>query len=116
MKIGLITCGGSLFGIYQHTAVCIALKNLDIKPDVILGASAGAITGSFMATGMSTHNIKQKMLTLFSKEFLNPMSKVQIFKELVFNHGRKFYGFIKGDALEAYVHKGLHEKDDFAKV
>jgi NTE family protein len=116
MKIGLITVGGSLFGIYQHTAVCVALKNLEIKPDVILGASAGAIAGSFMATGMSVEKMKHKMTNLTAKEYLDPMSKIQIFKELVFNHGHKFYGFIKGDALQEYVHNGIHSKDDFSKT
>src|SRR5579863_3499038 len=114
MKIGLITVGGSLFGIYQHTAVCVALRNLEIKPDVILGASAGAIIGSFMATDMSTEMMRWKMTSLTAKEFLDPMSKMHIFKELVFNHGSKFYGFVKGDALEEYVKKGIDGKDDFS--
>ena len=116
MKIGLITVGGSLFGIYQHTAVCIALRNLNLKPDVILGASAGAITGSFMASNMTTDMMRWKMSSLTAKEFLDPISKIQIFKELVFNHGRRFYGFIKGDQLEKYVHDALLIKDDFSKL
>jgi NTE family protein len=116
MKIGLITVGGSIFGVYQHTAVCVALRNLEIKPDVILGASAGAIIGSFMSTGMTNEMMKWKMSSLTAKEFLDPMSKTQIFKELVFNHGRKFYGFIKGDALQEYVRKGIDGKDDFSKT
>jgi len=116
MKIGLITVGGSIFGVYQHTAVCIALRKLEIKPDVILGASAGAIIGSFMASGMTNSMMKWKMSSLTAKEFLDPMSKIQIFKELVFNHGRKFYGFIKGEALQEYVRKGIDSKDDFSKM
>jgi predicted acylesterase/phospholipase RssA len=116
MKIGLITVGGSIFGVYQHTGVCAALRKLDIKPDVILGASAGAIIGSFMATGMTNDKMKLKMNSLTAKEFLDPVSKVQIFKELVFNHGKKFYGFVKGDALQEYVRKGIDPKDDFSKT
>lgn len=116
MKIGLITMGGSLFGVYQHTATCIALRNLGIKPDVVLGASAGAIIGSFFASGMTTEQMKHKMITLTAKDFLDPMSKWEIFKEFMFNHGSKFYGFVKGDKLQEYVNLSLGDKDDFAKL
>lgn len=116
MKIGLILCGGSIKGIAIHHASVIALRNLGIKPDVILGASAGSIVASFYATGMSTEQMKHKMHILQAKDFLDPISKFDLFKELIFNHGSKLYGFVKGDKLQEYVHKGIEHKDDFSKV
>lgn len=116
MKVGLILIGGSLKGIYGHTGVVSALRTLNIKPDVILGASAGSIVGSFMATGMPQEQMKHKMLTLTAEQFLDRISRWKILKEMVVNHGSKFYGFIKGDKLEEYVHNAVGpEKDDFSK-
>ena len=116
MKIGLILVGGSAKGIAIHHSVVIALRKLGINIDVILGASAGSIVASFAATNMTTEMMKYKMGTLRSKDFLDPLPKWDIFKELVFNHGSKFYGFVKGDKLESYVHNGIIEKDDFSKT
>lgn len=116
MKVGLILIGGSLKGIYGHTAVVITLRELGINPDVILGASAGSIIASFMATGMTSEIMKQKMVTLSPDEFLDKIKKFDLFKEFVFNKGRHLYGFIKGDKMQEYVHKALGEKDDFSKV
>jgi NTE family protein len=116
MKIGLILCGGSIKGVAIHHASVIALRNLNIQPSVILGASAGSIVASFYATGMSTEHMKRKMALLHAKDFLDPISKFELFKELIFNHGSKLYGFVKGDKLQEYVAKGVGDKDDFSKT
>lgn len=116
MKIGLILVGGSIKGIAVHHSVVIALRQLDIKPSVVLGASAGSIVASFFATGMPTEMMRWKMTSLRTKDFLDPLPKFDIFKELVFNHGSKLFGFVKGDKLQDYVHNGIAEKDDFSKT
>lgn len=116
MKIGLILVGGSIKGIAVHHSVVIALRQLDIKPCVVLGASAGSIVASFFATGMPTEMMRWKMTSLRTKDFLDPLPKFDIFKELVFNHGSKLFGFVKGDKLQDYVHNGIAEKDDFSKT
>lgn len=116
MKIGLITVGGSIKGIAIHEASIIALRKLNIQPSVILGASAGAIVASFYATGMTTEMMRRKTSTLRAKDFLDPINKFDLFKELIFNHGRKLYGFLKGDKLQEYVHSGIGSKDDFSKT
>jgi predicted acylesterase/phospholipase RssA len=115
-KIGLILIGGSLKGIYGHTGVVVALHELGIRPDVILGASAGSIVASFMATEMSPATMKHKMTTLSAEQFLDKIKKFDLFKEFVFNKGRHLYGFVKGDKIEEYVREALGEKDDFSKT
>jgi predicted acylesterase/phospholipase RssA len=116
MKIGLILCGGSARGVALHFAAISAMKNLDIKPDVILGASAGSITASFLATGMSLELMKFHMSTLRTKDFLDPLPKFELLKELIWNHGNKLYGFIKGAKLAEYVNTRITGKDNFEKV
>lgn len=116
MKVGLILCGGSARGISVHFATVSAIRNLGIKPDVILGASAGSIVASFLATGMETKMMKYNMSTLRTKDFLDPLPKFDLFKELIWNHGSKLYGFVKGDKLIEYVNKRIEGKDDFSKT
>ena len=116
MKLGLIMCGGSIRGISIHFATVSAIRSLNLKPDVILGASAGSIVSSFLATGMTTEMMKYHISTLRTKDFLDPIPKFELFKELIFNHGKKLYGFIKGDQLVTYVNSRIEGKDNFEKT
>jgi NTE family protein len=116
MKVGLITCGGSARGIAVHFSTVAAMRNLGIKPDVILGASAGSIVAAFMACGMETNMMKYHMSTLRTKDFLDPLPKLELLKELIFNHGSKLYGFIKGEKLIEYVSTRIKGKDSFEKT
>lgn len=115
-KIGLILIGGSLRGIYGHTAIVAAIRDLGIQPRVILGASAGSIVGSFMAVGLDNKTMLHKMLTLTADQFLDPISRFGIFKEFVINRAKNFHGFVKGDKLEEYVREAIGDRDDFSKT
>lgn len=116
LKIGLILIGGSLKGIYGHTGIVVALREMGIAPKVILGASAGSIVGSFMAAGFDNKWMINKMLTLTADQFLDKISRWDILKEFIVNKARNFRGFIKGDKLEEYVQLALQDKDDFSKT
>lgn len=116
LKIGLILIGGSLKGIYGHTGVVTAIRDLGIEPKVILGASAGSIVGSFMAVGHDNKWMLNKMLTLTAAQFLDKLSRFDILKEFIINKAKTFRGFIKGDKLEEYVQLALLDKDDFNKT
>lgn len=115
MKVGVILIGGSLKGIYGHTGVVSALRELKIHPTVLLGASAGSVIASFYATGLSEEEMYHKMITLKPVEFLDPFNRWQLFTEFVFNKAKHFTGFVKGDKLQDYVRKALKNKDDFSK-
>jgi len=60
-KLGLVLSGGAAHG-FAHIGVLKALQEADIRPDVISGASAGAIVGAFYASG---HN-PEEILEIFS--------------------------------------------------
>jgi predicted acylesterase/phospholipase RssA len=116
LKIGVILIGGSLKGIYGHTGVVAAIRDVGIHPKVILGASAGSIIGSFMAVGLDNKTMMHKMLTLTAPQFLDPISRLDILKEFIINRAKNFRGFIKGDKLEEYIRNGIGDKDDFSKT
>lgn len=116
LKIGLILIGGSLKGIYGHTGIVTAIRDLGIEPRVILGASAGSIVGSFMAVGFDNKWMINKMLTLTAEQFLDKIGRFDILKEFIINKAKNFRGFIKGDKLEEYVKIALQDKDNFNKT
>jgi predicted acylesterase/phospholipase RssA len=118
MKTGLIMIGGSLKGIYGHTGILSALDEdgLNIKPDVIMGASAGSVIASFYAVGLSRTQMYRKMIDLTPEEFVDLPSKLILFWDFIFKKGRNFTGFVKGDKLQDYVQRALGDKDDFSKT
>ncbi|MEI9921618.1 MAG: patatin-like phospholipase family protein [Bacteroidota bacterium] len=56
MKIGLVLSGGGARGI-AHIGVIKALEEMNIRPDVISGTSAGSIVGTLYAGGMKPEEI-----------------------------------------------------------
>lgn len=119
MKTGLILIGGSLKGIYGHTGILSALDELgkySIKPDVILGASAGAVIASFYAAGLSKTTMYKKMITLKPDDFIDLESRFGLLWEFIMNKAQNFTGFLKGEKLEQYVRDALQDKDNFRKM
>jgi NTE family protein len=119
MKVGVILIGGSLKGIYGHAGFLSALDELgkySIKPDVILGASAGSIIAAFYAAGLSHAAMYRKMTTLKPNEFVDLESRFGLLYEFIVNKAKTFTGFVKGDKLQEYVKEALGDKDDFSKM
>lgn len=58
MKIGLVLSGGGSRG-FGHLGVLKALEELNIKPDIISGASAGSLVGVLYAAGFSPDEISE---------------------------------------------------------
>jgi len=56
------------------------------------------------------------MSTLRTKDFLDPLPKMELLKELIISRGSKLYGFIKGERLAKYVNSRIGEKDNFEKT
>lgn len=88
MKIGISLSGGGARGI-AHIGVLKALEENGIYPDVISGASAGAIIGTFYASGMTPDQIfqlvrKSSLLRLFTVGIPNRgISKLTYLKSLL---------------------------------
>ena len=55
-KIGLTLSGGGARG-FAHLGAIRALEEIDVKPTMISGTSAGALIGTFYAAGYSVDNI-----------------------------------------------------------
>lgn len=119
MKVGLVLIGGSLKGIYGHTGIISALDELNelsIKPDVILGASAGAVIASFYAAGLSKTTMYRKMVDLKADDFIDLHPRWRLLYEFIIRKAKNFTGFIIGNKLEAYIQDALKDKDDFNKM
>lgn len=104
MKTGIVAAGGSLKGIYNHIGFFIALEEMGIVPDAIMGTSAGAVVGGYIAAGGSVKRLKEIALNLKAKDYIDPHNMLK----LVWMATRKFKGstgLIKGKALENLIRK-----------
>ena len=90
-KIGISLSGGGARGI-AHIGVLKALEENGIYPEVIAGASAGAIVGAFYANGMSPEDIlkvvsKSSLFKMFSFGLPNGgLTKLTYLKRLLKQH------------------------------
>lgn len=88
MKTGIALSGGGARGI-AHIGVLKALEELNIKPDVISGVSAGAVVGAFYAAGFTTIQIlniaaNTSMFSITDFSFNKPgLFKMESLKQLL---------------------------------
>lgn len=61
--IALVLGGGGLRG-FAHLGVIMAITDLGIEPDIIVGTSAGAVVGAAFASGLTTQQIKAEALDI----------------------------------------------------
>ena len=66
-RIGLALSGGGARG-FAHIGVYKAMEELGIRPDIISGTSAGAITGAMFASG---HSAEESMALFKEKKLLD---------------------------------------------
>ena len=62
-RTGVVLSGGGARG-YAHAGVLKAMEEMDLKPDIISGVSAGAIVGAMYADG----NSPDEMFRVFQEE------------------------------------------------
>lgn len=60
MKIGLVLSGGGARGL-SHVGVLKALEELNVRPQIISGTSAGALVGGLYACGLSPSEIEDRI-------------------------------------------------------
>lgn len=72
-KIGLALSGGGIRGI-SHAGVLMAMEELNMKPEIISGVSAGAIVGALYAGGYSPLEIAR----MFEDVHFNKMTKLNV--------------------------------------
>ena len=92
--IGLALGGGAARG-FAHIGVIKVLEANGIKPQIIVGTSAGSVIGSIYATGISGNELQQIAIELDEAtiaDWTNPFAG-------------KLGGMIKGDALQSKINQ-----------
>jgi NTE family protein len=99
IKIGLALGGGAARG-FAHIGVIKALEAQGIVPDVVVGTSAGSVVGALYAAGNSGVAL-QKMAYEMDEAAISDWA-MPLFG--------KSSGVLKGEALQAYVNKAVHNR------
>ena len=97
--IGLALGGGAARG-FAHIGVIKALEANGIKPDLVVGTSAGSVIAAIYATGASGSDLNRIAINLDEASITDwamPFSS-------------KFGGLIKGDALQAEINRLVANK------
>ena len=94
-KTGLVLSGGGTRG-FAHLGVIAALNEMGIQPDVISGASAGAIVGAFIAAGKEP----EEVLDIFKKGWFFQYTQIQLPVD----------GLLKLDGLKEIIEKEIKVK------
>lgn len=92
MKIGLALSGGGARGI-AHIGVIKALEELDVRPDVISGTSAGSIVATLYANGMKP------------AEIFDVVNQLSLFKSVKIAWA--WSGLLKMEGLQALLTKHI---------
>jgi len=96
LKVGLALGGGSARG-FAHIGVIQALEKHKIRPDLVVGTSAGSIIGAFYAAGFSGAQMEEIAL------------KLKDFEVIDLSVGSK-RGMVLGSALQNVVNQFLQSK------
>jgi NTE family protein len=99
VKIGLALGGGAARG-FAHIGVIKALEAQGIVPDIVVGTSAGSVVGAMYAYGYSGFALQKMALE---------MDEASI-SDWALPFFSKSPGVLKGEALQAYVNKTVHNQ------
>jgi NTE family protein len=99
VKIGLALGGGAARG-FAHIGVIKALEAQGIVPDIVVGTSAGSVVGAMYASGYDGFTL-QKMAMEMDEAAISDWA-LPFFS--------KSSGVLKGEALQAYVNKAVHNQ------
>lgn len=94
-RIGLALGGGAARG-FAHIGVIKALETNGIIPDIVTGTSAGSVVGVLYAAGFSAFDLQKIAFQLEESKFTD---------WAIFDRG-----FLKGEALEAFINKQVGGK------
>ena len=107
-KVAFSLAGGNLKGNAAHTGFMIAMYELGIDPYAIIGTSAGANIGGFIALNglneKSVNDLREYILALKVSEYIDKVSTFSLIMGVI-RQGRGLSGFIKGDKFESFLNK-----------
>jgi NTE family protein len=89
-KVGIALSGGGARGI-AHLGVLQALREFDIRPEIIAGSSAGGIVGGFYAAGYRPEEILDivkhaELFNIFSLKFHQGIFSMKAFEKIYLKH------------------------------
>jgi NTE family protein len=99
VKIALALGGGAARG-FAHIGVIKALEAQGIVPDIVVGTSAGSVVGALYASGYNGFQLQKIALD---------MDETTI-SDWAIPFFSKAPGVLKGEALQAYVNKAVHNQ------
>jgi NTE family protein len=99
VKIALALGGGAARG-FAHIGVIKALEAQGIVPDIVVGTSAGSVVGALYASGYNGFQLQKIALD---------MDETTI-SDWAIPFFSKSSGVLKGEALQAYVNKAVHNQ------
>lgn len=94
-----LSLSSGFFGFFAHAGFVQALEEVQLKPGIVTGSSAGAIVSAGIASGLAAKDIRGICLSLKKSDFWDP--------------GLGF-GLLKGEKLEEFL--GGHLRKDFAEM
>ena len=105
--VALVLSGGAARG-YAHIGVIKVLEENGLKPDIIVGTSAGSIVGALYASGLTALELEAALAQLDRSAFTD-----FVLPGLGFLPGEM--GFVRGDKLHRFVDARLkvHHIQDF---
>ena len=99
--VALVLSGGSARG-YSHIGVIKVLEANGLKPDIIVGTSAGSIVGALYASGLTAAELESALAQLSKSAFTD-----FVVPGLGFLPGE--LGFVRGDKLHRFIDARLKE-------
>ncbi|WP_353201310.1 patatin-like phospholipase family protein [Polynucleobacter sp.] len=97
--IGLVLGAGAARG-FAHVGVIKALESQDIRPDLVVGSSAGSVIAALLASGATGNEINRLALNLDEATIA----------DWGLPFVGRFGGLIKGDALQNMVNREVQNK------
>ena len=107
VPIALVLSGGSARG-FAHVGVIKVLEQNGLKPDIVVGASAGSIVGALYASGLTAAELEAALAQMDNSVFTD-----FVLPGLGFLPGEM--GFVRGEKLHQFVDTRLktHHIEDF---
>jgi NTE family protein len=97
--VGLVLGAGAARG-FAHIGVIKALEAQGIRPDIVVGSSAGSVIAALLASGLSGNDLNRLALTLDEATIA----------DWGLPFAGRFGGLIKGDALQNMVNREVQNK------
>jgi NTE family protein len=95
-RLAVVLGGGSARG-FAHIGVIKALEANGIKPDMIVGCSAGSLVGAFWAAGYSGAEMEKLAYQVNESEII----------DLISGNAQSKRGLVSGQALQTFVNLGV---------